>query len=477
MGAKPGITFGTDGWRGQIARDFTFANLELVAQAFADYLREQDISRREIFIGYDRRFLSEHFAVRVAEVLAANEITALVSERDLPTPLVSFQVQQMGLPAGVVITASHNPAHFNGFKIKEAFGGSARSHVTSAIEARLASSSPRRLDREEAEAAGLLRWVAPCDDDYFRRLGTLLDVAAIRRQPWTIIVDPMHGTADRYAERFLRGGRCQVETIRSERDPLFGGVHPEPLPPHLGPLFQAVSERGAVVGLATDGDADRFAAVDEQGEFITPHSLFPLLILHLARIRGERGTVVRTFSQSVLADRIAQALGLPLKIVPIGFKYIADLMLSEDVLIGGEESGGIGVRGYLPERDGILTGLLFLEAIAVSGRPPSEMVRALWREFGEFHYQRRDLPMPVDIGRERVERVTENPPDKLAGQFVTKVETLDGTKLHFRDGSWILFRQSGTEPVLRIYCEAPSREKVHQMLEAGMALCSTKGPA
>lgn len=471
MNEKEALAFGTDGWRGQIARDFTFANLEVVAQAFADYVRELTLSPREIFIGYDRRFLSERFAVRVAEVLAANEIRAVVSERDLPTPLVSFQVRQMRLPAGIVITASHNPAHFNGFKVKESFGGSARPHVTSAIEARLFRSQPRRLSLKEAQAAGLIGWIAPCDDEYFRTLRTLVDLEAIRQRDWTILVDPMHGTADGYTERLLQGGRCRVITIRAARDPLFGGVHPEPLPIHLGPLFQAVRAHGAIVGLATDGDADRFAAVDEQGEFITPHQIFPLLILHLARVRGARGAVVRTFSQSVLVDRVAQALGLPLRIVPIGFKYIADLMLAEDILIGGEESGGIGVRGYLPERDGIFTGLLFLEALAASGRTPSEMIRALWREFGEFHYERRDLHRPVDQGRAIVARLAENPPDTLAGQSVVRIETLDGTKLHFRDGSWILFRQSGTEPVLRVYCEAPSKEKVRQMIEAGVALC------
>jgi phosphomannomutase len=465
------IRFGTDGWRGRIAEEFTFGNVEIVAQAVADFLTEGGAGTdRPVLIGYDRRFLSERFAARVAEVLAGNGLRVGLYRRDLPTPLVSFDVHRQQARAGVVITASHNPPEFNGFKIKEPFGGSARPEVTAAVEARLGRSQPRRRPIEQAEAEGLLEWIEPPDEAYFHRLRALVDVEAIRRAEWHIVVDPMHGTADRYMERLLAGGRCRVETIRAERDPLFGGVNPEPMPQNLAALCEAVRAAGAQIGLAHDGDGDRLAAVGEDGSFITPHQIFPLLVWHLVRERGQRGTVVRTFSQSVLVDRIAGALGCPVRVVPIGFKYIADLMLAEDVLIGGEESGGIGVRGYLPERDGTFAGLLLLEALIARGERPSEAVRALWREFGEFHYRREDLHMPVERGTEIVARLTADPPDRIAGYRVLEVQTLDGTKLLMDDASWILFRQSGTEPVLRVYVEATSVEKRDRVMEAGLAL-------
>ncbi len=465
------IRFGTDGWRGRIAEDFTFRNVEIVAQALADYLREVGSSADPpVLVGYDRRFLSERFAARVAEVLAGNGLRVGLYRRDLPTPLVSFDVHRRQARAGVVITASHNPPEFNGFKIKESFGGSARPEVTAAVEAWLGRSQPRRRPFEHAEAEGLIQWSDPPDEAYVQRLRALVDLEAIRRSDWHIIVDPMHGAADRYLERVLGGGRCRVETIRAERDPLFGGVNPEPMPQNLGALFEAVRVARATIGLAHDGDGDRLAAVGEDGSFLTPHQILPLLVWHLGRERGERGIVVRTFSQSVLVDRIADALGCPVRVVPIGFKYIADLMLTEEVLIGGEESGGIGVRGYLPERDGTFAGLLLLEALIARGERPSEAVRALWREFGEFHYRREDLHMLVEPGREIVARLTSDPPDRVAGFRVVDVQTLDGTKLLLDDASWILFRQSGTEPVLRVYVEATSVLKRDQIMEAGLAL-------
>ncbi len=464
------IRFGTDGWRGRIAEDFTFRNVEIVAQALADYLGDSGGGSGLVLVGYDRRFLSEHFAARVAEVLAGNGLAVGLYGRDLPTPLVSFDVHRRRARAGVVITASHNPPEFNGFKIKEAFGGSARPEVTAAIEARIGQSEPRHLPKECAEAAGLLTRIDPPDEDYFRRLRELVDLEAIRHAPWHIIVDPMHGTADRYMERLLSGGRCQVETIRAERDPLFGGVTPEPMPQNLGALCEAVRAAGATLGLAHDGDGDRLAAVGEDGSFLTPHQIFPLLVWHLVRERGEQGTVVRTFSQSVLVDRVAEALGCPVRVVPIGFKYIADLMLAGEVLIGGEESGGIGVRGYLPERDGTFAGLLLLEALIARGELPTQAVRALWREFGEFHYRRQDVHMPVGRGKSVVAHLAADPPGRIAAFRVVEVQTLDGTKLILDDASWILFRQSGTEPVLRVYVEATSLPKRDQMLEAGLRL-------
>jgi phosphomannomutase len=288
-----------------------------------------------------------------------------------------------------------------------------------------------------------------------------------------VVVDPMHGTGGRWVESFLKGGRLEVETIRAERDPLFGGVSPEPIDRNLASLKSRVSVSRALVGLATDGDADRVGAVNELGETLTMHEVVPLIVLHLARVRGMTGGVVRTFSQSVLLKRIAAAHGLRLYETPIGFKYIADLMLREDILVGAEESGGIGVRGHIPERDGILNSLLFLEAVAASGRTPTEMVREMHREFGEFYFGRRDLHLEVARGLALVESLATRPPAAVGAYAVESVETLDGTKLVFHDESWLLFRQSGTEPVLRVYAEATSVEKMHTLLDEGCRMAET----
>lgn len=474
------IRFGTDGWRAVIAREFTFANVARVAQAYADYLLEESAQREMTaraearqteklplaVVGYDRRFLSEHFAHLTAEVLTANRIRVFLFERDMPTPVISWAVRDRKADGGVVITASHNPPEFNGFKIKAPWGGSATPETTSAVEALVDRHEPRREEyvpqgREELEQA-----VA----NYRVQIESYVDLDRLRALRARIIVDPMHGTGARWVESFLRGGALEVETIRPDRDPLFGGVNPEPIDQNLGPLKERVKETGALVGLATDGDADRVGAVNELGQTMTMHEVVPLVLLHLARHRRMTGGVVRTFSQSVLLKRIADAHGLKLYDTPIGFKYIADLMLREDILLGAEESGGIGVKGHIPERDGILNSLLFLEAIATAGKPPSEMVRDLHREFGEFYFGRRDLHMEVSRGKALVAELAEKTPAEVAGYRVESISTMDGTKLIFDDESWLLFRQSGTEPVLRIYAEATSVEKMNALLDEGCAI-------
>ncbi len=277
----------------------------------------------------------------------------------------------------------------------------------------------------------------------------------------------MHGSGGRWVESFLVGGALEVETIRADRDTLFGGVAPEPIDRNLAPLKQRVRETGALLGLATDGDADRVGAVSDEAATMTMHEVVPLILLHLARERKLSGGVVRTFSQSVLLKRIAAAHNLPLHETPIGFKYVADLMLREDILVGAEESGGIGLRGHIPERDGILNSLLFLEAIVASGQTPTALVRDMHREFGEFYFGRRDLHTEVARGQTLVGELAANPPHRVGGDAVQTVETLDGTKLVFGDESWLLFRQSGTEPVLRIYAEATSTAKMHTLLDEG----------
>ncbi|HET6891987.1 MAG TPA: phosphoglucomutase/phosphomannomutase family protein [Pyrinomonadaceae bacterium] len=496
MNDRARIKFGTDGWRAVIARDFTFPNVERVAQAYADYLRisardslltqlidVRQISRQEaqtpmfqnvaenvaasaeslVIVGFDRRFLSEQFARRAAEVLAGNDFRIALFQQAMPTPLISWAVKELRASGGIVITASHNPAEFNGFKIKAPWGGSAAPETTVAVERLVDVNSPKRDESFPDEH----KMLVPIIDSYRSQVASYIDLDLLRGANETVIADPMHGSGAHWVQSFLSGGRLNVETIRSNRDPLFGGVNPEPIDRNLGPLKQRVMETNALVGLATDGDADRVGVVNEQGQTMTMHDVVPIVLLHLARNRKMTGGVVRTFSQSVLLKRIAAAHGLKVYETPIGFKYIAELMLNEDILIGAEESGGIGVKGHIPERDGILNSLLFLEAIVTSGKKPSQMLTELHREFGEFHFGRRDLQMDVDTGMSLVAGLANNAPAKFAGYEVSSVETLDGTKLCFADESWLLFRQSGTEPVLRIYAEATSVEKMEKLLNEG----------
>lgn len=460
------IKFGTDGWRAVIARDYTFENVERVAQAYADYLLKDGKAEPFVVVGYDRRFLSEMFAQRGAEVLAGNGLRISLFNEAAPTPLISWAVKELNAQGGVVITASHNPPDFNGFKIKAPWGGSASPETTAAVEKLVDAHKPKRKELVNKNSESL----APAIESYRAQIASYIDLDRLRKAKASVVVDPMHGSAGNWVESFLNGGELKVETIRGYRDPLFGGVNPEPIDKNLAALKHSVLERKALVGLATDGDADRVGAVNELGETMTMHDVVPLILLHLVRERKMTGGVVRTFSQSVLLKRMAAALNLKLYETPIGFKYVADLMLNDDILIGAEESGGIGVKGHIPERDGILNSLLFLEAIITAGKPPTEMLRELHKEFGEFHFGRTDLRVEMEAGQELLETLKQSPPSSFASLNVTNVETTDGTKLLFGDDSWILFRQSGTEPMLRIYAEATDVPKMQALLSAGEQL-------
>ncbi|HZE64807.1 MAG TPA: hypothetical protein VE056_13060, partial [Pyrinomonadaceae bacterium] len=383
-----------------------------------------------------------------------------------PTPLISWAVKELNAQGGVVITASHNPPDFNGFKIKAPWGGSASPATTAAVEKLVDAQEPKRKELVNKQSELL----SPAIESYRAQIASYIDLDRLRKAKASVVVDPMHGSAGNWVESFLNGGELKVETIRGYRDPLFGGVNPEPIDKNLAPLKQRVIANKALVGLATDGDADRLGAVNELGEAMTMHDVVPLILLHLVRERKMTGGVVRTFSQSVLLKRMATALNLKLYETPIGFKYVADLMLNDDILIGAEESGGIGVKGHIPERDGILNSLLFLEAIITAGKPPTEMLRELHQEFGEFHFGRTDLHVEMEAGQQLLETLKQSPPASFAGLKVVSVETTDGTKLLFADDSWILFRQSGTEPMLRIYAEATDVPKMQNLLSEGEQL-------
>jgi phosphomannomutase len=454
------IRFGTDGWRGVIGDDFTFDNVRIVTQAVADLLHEEGQVGAPVPVGHDVRFLSRRFAEAAAGVLEGNGVPTVLPEAATTTPMVSCQVAASAAPVGLVITASHNPPEWNGFKVKAAFGGSAPPEMTSRIEELLGRRSPRQ-GRPPARRHPFLPAYVP-------RLAAVADLGAIRRAPLRVVVDSMHGAGGRILEGLIRGSRARVVTIRADADVLFGGTPPEPRPEYLAPLRAAVLEHRAHIGIATDGDADRIGVCDETGRILPPLQVFALLAVYLLEGKGWRGAVARTFANTLLAERIARRHGVPFHDLPIGFKHIARLMLEEDVLIGGEESGGIGVKRYLPERDGILIGLLLLEMLATGDRRLGRRVLAMQRVYGAYEYRRIDLAIPTESGRRAVARLRESPPRRLAGQTVAGIDTLDGVKLLLGDAGWILFRASGTEPVLRVYCEAATARLVEALLRAGV---------
>jgi phosphomannomutase len=454
------IKFGTDGWRAIIADTFTFENVRFAAQATADYFKTLGATDRGIFIGYDVRFLSPQFALAAAQVFAGNGFRVVLMDRPYPTPYVSFEVRRRGCAGGIVITASHNPPLFNGFKVKAGFGGSATPAMTAEIESRLGKTAVQSSEQ------GIE--IAEPDHYYKDHLKSLLDWDRIASSKLKIVVDSMHGAGGTLLEDLLAGTSCSVRTIRGNPDPLFGGINPEPMMPQLEPLAEAVRKTQSDIGLATDGDADRLGIVDETGEFVNTLLTLSLLLIHVYRNKGWRGAVARTYSQSLLVPRIAASFGLKLYERPIGFKSIAELMLENEILIGGEESGGIGLSRHLPERDGIFINLLMLDLLATTGKTCTQLIQDMWKEFGEFHYDRRDLHVPIAAGQAVVEKWQTDAPATLAGRRVQEIGKLDGSKVFLEKDSWILFRQSGTEPVLRVYCEAPTKSGVQEIMAAGL---------
>ncbi len=453
------IKFGTDGWRGVIADTFTFENVRYAAQATAEYFKTVEKTERAVFIGFDVRFQSRKFAHAAAEVFAGNGFRVVMMDRPYPTPYVSFEVRRRKFAGGVMITASHNPAIFNGFKVKAHFGGSATPTITANIENKLGTEP--RVGKESIEIIGPEKY-------YSEHVKSLVDWDRISKSKLKIVVDSMHGCGGYVLEHLLAGTSCTVQTIRGDPDPLFGGINPEPMMPQLEPLAGVVRQSGSDIGLATDGDADRLGIVDETGQYVNTLQTLSLLLLHVYRNKGWRGSVARTYSQSLMIPRIGRKLGLELYERPIGFKNIAELMLEHDILIGGEESGGIGLSRHLPERDGIFINLLFLDLLAAAGRSCSQLIREMWDEFGEFHYDRRDLHIPIEAGQGVVGRLKTDPPPDFAGRRIQGIGTLDGVKVFLENDSWILFRQSGTEPLLRVYCEAPTEAGMREIMAAGL---------
>jgi len=463
---KPEIKFGTDGWRGVIADTFTFESVRAVSQATADYLLSMGTGAMRVGIGYDTRFESETFAQLAAEVLAANGIRVVLGVRPVPSPCLSYAVKERGLDSGVMFTASHNTAQFNGFKFKAAYAGSADESVTSAIESHVYRREPKRMDFDVAVSRGLVEEVdlVPA---YLDGVRAFVDFDRIAGSGFHVVADAMYGAQQQLMATLLEGTTCRVDVIRGERNPGFPGIQPEPIPPHTEALQRAVPERGADVGLAVDGDADRIGACKATGEFVSPHQVFAMLLVHFLEHRNGSGMVVKTISSTTLIEKIARKYGLELIEVPVGFKHVCELLRTRDVLMGGEESGGIGFKGYIPERDGTLCSLLLLELMATKGTRLDEIVAGLDEEYGPFRYGRKDVEYPLERRDDLVAFLADRPLTELAGSPVVEVKTYDGVKFIAENDDWLLVRPSGTEPVLRIYAEAKSIEVAERLLAQG----------
>lgn len=458
------IKFGTDGWRGIIAADFTFERVTqlapIAAQVLADCYGTATVSRR-IIVGYDRRFMAEDFARAAAEAVCEAGFEVWLSESYAPTPAFSWAAKQENALGALVLTASHNPAKYLGLKVKGAFGGSVSPEVTQQIEAHL--DSPLAVAAKPGTLKNFDPWMGYCEG-----LRAKVDIApigeAIASGKLQVFADVMYGAAAGGLSRILG---CPITELHSQRDPLFGGGAPEPLPRYLGDLLAAVKEgQGLRVGLVFDGDGDRIAAVDGRGNFLSSQVLIPILIAHLAPQQGEGKEIVKTISGSDLMPKLAALYGLPVFETPIGYKYIADRMLAAPVLLGGEESGGIGYGSHIPERDALLSALYVLEAMVESRQDLGERYAQLQDEVG-FHsqYDRIDLPLAsMAVRAKLLERLQTQPLKEIAGRAVVDCLTVDGYKFRLSDGSWLLVRFSGTEPVLRLYCEAPTLEQVRQTL-------------
>lgn len=479
------IVFGTDGWRAVISDEFTFANVRHVAQAIAEVLLEnaaQGSDRGDkplAIVGFDTRFLSDRYAIAVSEVLAANGLRVALAKADAPTPAVSFAIPKAKAAGGVMITASHNPPRYNGIKLKSAFGGSATVSDTRRVEARLAANlaagrDPARVEMEEAIARELITRFDPFLA-YAEHLRRLIDFDVIGRAKLRVAVDAMYGSGRGYLRQLLSEAGAEVTEIRGEMNPGFNGIHPEPIARHLKPLMDLVTEERFDLGLATDGDADRIGAVGPSGRFIDPHCIMTLALRYLVEQRGLRGSVVKTVSTTQMLNRLAARYGLALHETPVGFNYIGDLMLANDVLIGGEESGGISIKGHIPEGDGVLMGLLMAEITAHYGRSPEDSLAEVMAEVGRFEYARNDFHVRPFEKKALVAKLVELAPARLAGIPVSSINARDGVKYLLADDSWLLIRPSGTEPVLRVYAEAHSADTVHSLLEQGRMLADAAG--
>jgi phosphomannomutase len=462
------IKFGTDGWRAKIAEGYTFENLEKVSLALAITLEEENPSNKTCVIGYDTRFFSEEFAMHVAEVLSSVGFDVIISDNFIPTPTLAFSVKDIGCAVGIMITASHNPYNYNGFKIKQSFGGSASEDFTSKVEFNLEKIKNYNFSKEKKKIR-----VRNLFENYKNSLLKFVDTNAIKEANIRVAVDCMNGAGSGYLTKLLSELNVEVFPVRNEKDPYFKGSRPEPIPQLLGPLSYTVFSNSLNLGTALDGDGDRVASCDTLGTVFTSQQTYALLLHHLIENRKLRGKVLKNFAVSVLIDKLSKLYSIDCEILPVGFKYICSKMISEaNVLMGGEESGGFGFRGHIPDRDGFLSSLYLIESIVMTKKSLMEQLDEIYDKIGFFEYDRYDLKLEtsVDEVKKKIKDLIENPKKKINDKTVYKISTIDGIKYILEDESWLLIRPSGTEPVVRIYAEGKSIHEAKALIKFGKKL-------
>ncbi len=476
------IQFGTDGWRGVIADDFTFDKIWLVACAICRYVLENNRDKSpSLLIGYDTRFSSDRFAKLCAIAARTLGVPVKVAEHFVPTPSISWATVSSKADGAIMITASHNPPRYDGIKFKGPYGGSATTAITGEIERelrRVEENPPVRPDLffEDILEPGRVEYFDPIPD-YLDQVISLVNRDVFPADRFKVLFDPMFGAGQNLMPAALARLGMDCDQIHAEHNPIFPGLFPEPIGENLNDLREAVTTGGYSVGIAVDGDADRVTAVDATGRFISSHMVFALLLKHLVEVRKWTGDVVKTVSTTSMIDMLCERYGRKLYVVPVGFKYIADLMMAEDILIGGEESGGTGIKNHIPERDGLLIGLLLIEIMATNGRTLGELVDELMDELGRrFVYIREDIELTQAHKEALLTKLHELHPEEIAGSKVTGVETIDGMKFHLADGSWLMLRVSGTEAMVRVYAEGTGEQEVKALVEAGVKLIEKVEP-
>jgi phosphomannomutase len=468
------IKFGTDGWRAGIAEDYTFENVRYCTQGTADYLQDAGLAERGMVVGYDLRFRSEDFARAVAEVLAGNGIRAYLAKAAAPTPVLSYAILPLKAAGGIWITASHNPSSDNGFKLRSSYAGAAAPETLVQVEERINAAQEHsrieRLDYGAGVKQGLIQLIDPVEP-YLEQLVRLVDAKPIIDAGLRVVADPMWGVGQGWFPKLLAGGTTLVHEIHDERNPLFPRMkRPEPIAENLQDLLQTVREWPGDVGLANDGDADRVGLVSEKGAFINQLQVYALLAFYLLEVRGFRGPLVKTISTTVMANKLAARYGVPVYETGVGFKYVAPEMLRVNAILGGEESGGFAFRNHIPERDGLLAGLFLLDLMVKMNMPPSKLLEHIFSLVGAHYYDRVDRQMEPEEKPVVMARVDAAKPRALAGLKVNEIDRRDGYRYCLEDGGWVLIRFSGTEAVIRVYCETTHEDKVHDLLAEGLKL-------
>jgi len=462
------IRFGTDGWRALIAHDFTFENVARCAQGLCDHLKEVGTADKGLVVGYDTRFLSAEFAETVAAVCSSQGIKVFLADKPAPTPVLSYNVLQCQAGGAAIITASHNPGQWNGFKFKPEYAGSATQEITDLLEGSIAQAkAPSIQSIAEGRNNGLVVDLEPAGP-YLERIATLVDLDAIKSIGLDVVVDSMYGSGGGYLPNLLSGGETTVTELHGIRNPAFPGMEqPEPIARNLKEITSLIAKEGASIGIALDGDADRVGIIDEQGRFMTTLDTFSILAQYLLEQKQERGAIVKGVTSSIALNKLGEAYGVDVHEMQVGFKNIGPKMTEVDALMGGEESGGFAFRGHIPERDGILSGLYFLEYMAAIGDSPTQLLQRLTNKVGSHSFQRRDIAFEV-ADRERILEMANAPElTEIGGVPILNSDTIDGRRFHVEDG-WLAVRFSGTEPLLRIYAEAATPEIVTKLLGGAM---------